>query len=84
MAKQAQSLFQVAVQLLQIEPDVAPGQCGEILDEQALPARIGLPVQAPARITRLVGAQALVVVGSGAEHMQALIVVLLALPGQQR
>lgn len=57
VAQARQTLLGITAQRPEIQPQVAPGERGEILNQQALAARERLPVQAPFRVTGLVAAQ---------------------------
>ena len=84
VAEQRQARFGVAANSQEVQPQVAPGQRGEILDQQALATRIGLPVQAPLGVAGLIGFQPLVIIGTlpaGARTFVFLVLTGTGVPG---
>src|SRR5690606_39826405 len=67
----------------EVQPYIASAEHGEILDQQTLTTRIGLPVQTTPRVTRLIIAQPLEIVGALATGTHALFR-LVAQPRRQR
>ena len=78
VTQQRQPGFHITIQLLQIQPLLAARQADEILDQQALPAGKGFPVQARLRVTRLEAAQPLKVIGALATGTPAFFLLILA------
>ena len=76
VAQARQTLLGITAKRLKIQPQVAPGERGEILNQQALAARERLPVQAPFRVTGLVAAQPLVIIGTLAGCVLALVLLV--------
>ncbi|MNE15524.1 hypothetical protein D3C80_1084340 [compost metagenome] len=86
VAEQRQARFAIAAEAVEVQPQVMALQLGEVLDQQPLAARPGLPVQAATRIAVLVGAQPLEIVDAAARagHARLLVIFRAATGGQQR
>ncbi len=62
VAQARQTFFDIAAQRQKIQTQLMPAQISELLNQQALPSRIGFPVQPSTVVARLVAAQPLVVI----------------------
>lgn len=84
MAQTAQATFEIPAEALEFQPQVFPAERGEVLHQQPLATGKRLPVQAPPRVARLVGAQSLVVVDARARQRAPLVLGILRARREER